>query len=115
MDTIKKITESRILKKELYSNPSIPQDKKEYIRQLLKSINVTDIFIGNPRAYSGYRVLVIAAKSDGLTGFRIMGGGSFVPAKDEDFFIEVGVGNGLNGEIEVSDNDCNPRGYVEVI
>ena len=73
------------------------------------------MFIGDPRAFSGYDVLVIVAKGNGIVGFKMEYADNFVPAVDEEFFIEIGINDEYEGAIELSDSECNPVGFVEVI
>ena len=115
MDIKKRLEERKLLNDKLWNNPTVPKKNKDYLKRLLKAVEVTDMFIGDPMAYSGYEVLVIVAKGNGLVGFRMEYADNFVPAKEEDFFIEIGINDEYNGAIEISDNDCNPVGFIDVI
>lgn len=115
MDIKKRLEERKLLNNKLWSNPIVPQKNKDYLKRLLKAVEVTDVFIGDPRAFSGYEVLVIVAKSNGIVGFKMEYADNFVPAVDEEFFIEIGIDEEYEGAIELSDSECNPVGFVEVI
>lgn len=115
MDIKKRLAERKLLNDNLWNNPIVPQENKDYLKSLLKNVEIVDVHIGDPRAYSGYEVLVIVARSNGLIGLRIEYAENFVPAKDEEFFIEIGINEEYEGAIEISDNDCNPVGFVEVV
>ena len=92
-------------------------DKATFLSKFpdVELVEVTDVFIGDPMAYSGYEVLVIVAKGNGLIGFKMEYADNFVPAVDEEFFIEIGIDEEYEGAIEISDGECNPVGFVEVI
>lgn len=107
--------ERKLLNDKLWNNPIVPQKNKDYLKALLKSVEVTDVFIGDPRAFSGYEVLVIVAKGNGIVGFKMEYSEDFVPANEEEFFIEIGINDDYEGAIEISDGECNPLGFVEVI
>lgn len=115
MDIKKRLEERKLLNEKLWNNPIVPQKNKDYLKRLLKAVEVTDVFIGDPRAFSGYEVLVIVAKGNGLVGFKMEYADNFVPANDEEFFIEIGIDEEYEGAIELSDGECNPVGFVEVI
>ena len=115
MDIKKRLEERKLLNDKLWKNPIVPQKNKDYLKRLLKAVEVTDVFIGDPMAYSGYEVLVIVAKGNGIVGFKMEYADNFVPAVDEEFFIEIGINDEYEGAIELSDSECNPAGFVDVI
>ena len=110
----KNFNERKLLNEKIFNNPTIPKQNKDYLKQLLRAVQVTEIFIGDPRAYSGYEVLVIAAKGNGIAGMKLEYAENFIPAADEEFFIEVGVNYEYEGAIEISNSECEPLGFVEL-
>lgn len=103
----------KLLQEEVYENENVSEKSKKYLKNLLNCVDVQEVFIGDPRGYAGGKVLVISAKSREIpVGLKMEYQGYFCP--EGEFTIEVCIDEQYQGAIQISDEEYNFVGFVDV-
>ena len=109
------VKEQKLLQKEIFENEIVTVAGRKYLENLLATVEVEDVFIGDSQAYSGYKVLVIAAKPQDIIGLKIFGRTEpYYPNINKLFFIECCLDDVEGFAIQVSNTGCEPVGYVDL-
>lgn len=105
------INQDQILDREIFKNPIFSDKAKLFIKLLLREVRIEDVFFGDPQGYCGYKMLVIEADADKTTGLKIEGKSDYYYVKGT-FYVECCLDTDDGGDIQISNCECEPVGYI---
>ena len=107
--------ENQLFIEKVCENPNVEPKYKQYLVDILPAIDVDEIFIGDPRAFSGYEVLIIDARARGEIGFKMeFYSDLYYPNSTHNFSLVIGVNDEYKGAIELHNHHHDPVGFIDV-